>query len=300
MKKIKISQQVTFSQFSQGFWRMREWGFTENELINFLHKISELGITTFDHADIYGNYQNEEIFGKAFKNSGLSRSNFQFVTKCGIKLVSENRPENTFHSYDTSKKHIIHSAENSLKFLKTDYLDVLLIHRPDFLMNADEVAEAFTELKLSGKVVNFGVSNFNQAQFSLLQSRIDFPLITNQIELSLLNLEHLENGNLYYLQEKKVKPMIWSPLAGGKIFTIKNEQNMRIHKEIEEIARKSNFDNWEAIAISWILKFPLEMNIILGSGKIERIKSQIESINFEMERDDWFKLWTAIKGFQIP
>ncbi len=300
MKRVIFNSELSFSQFSQGFWRLGEWNFSEDETINFIRQIFEFGITTFDHADIYGDYLNEERFGVAFSKSGIRRENVELVTKCGIKLLSAQRYENKFHSYDTSKKHIIQSAEKSLRNLRTDYIDVLLIHRPDFLMNADEISEAFYELRKSGKVREFGVSNFNSPEFSLLQSRLDFKLVTNQIEFSLLNMEHIENGNFYYLQEQSVVPMIWSPLAGGRLINENSEEAIRIRNVLFELQNKYQTKSISAIALAWILLHPTKPNIVLGSGKINRIKEAIEAMNIELERDDWFKLWTAAKGREIP
>ncbi|MFA7229478.1 MAG: aldo/keto reductase, partial [Melioribacteraceae bacterium] len=178
------------SRMALGLWRTREWNMNSGELYKLIAQSLDIGITTFDHADIYGNYGCEELFGAALKENPSIRKRMQIVTKCGIKLLSAKFPGTTVKHYDTGKEHIIRSAENSLVNLATEYIDLLLIHRPDPFMNADETAEAFYQLKKSGKVVHFGVSNFLPHQFSLLQSRLDFPLATNQIEASVLCTEH--------------------------------------------------------------------------------------------------------------
>jgi len=176
-----------FSRMALGFWRLAEWSLSAAELLDLVHSNLDLGITTFDHADVYGDYTCEERFGRALSLEPGLRGSMQLVTKCGIKLMSTNRPQHALKHYDTGREHIIASAENSLRVLGTDYIDLLLIHRPDVLMDPEEVAEAFAALRQSGKVLSFGVSNFSPSQFDLLASRLAFPLVTNQIEISVLS-----------------------------------------------------------------------------------------------------------------
>jgi predicted oxidoreductase len=287
------------SKFVLGIWRAKQWNYSIEQLSDLINQALELGITTIDNADIYGGYECESILGNVLNENPSLRNKIQLVTKCGIKLVSPKFPSHTIHSYDTSKQHIIFSAENSLRNLKTDFIDVLLIHRPDPLMNADEVADAFYELKKSGKVLQFGVSNFLPHHFSLLQSRLDFPLITNQIEVSVINTEHFDNGNIDFLQEKKIRPMVWSPLAGGKVFNENNDQANRVKNILYELAGKYNVEA-DVVALSWLLIHPVNFVIVLGSGKIERIKSAMNALNVNISREDWFKIWVASKGNDIP
>ena len=287
------------SRIALGFWRAKEWNYSVQQLSDLIIQSLELGITSFDHADIYGGYECETLFGNALKENHSLRNKMQIVTKCGIKLVSNKFPEHQIHCYDTSKAHIIKSAENSLRNLSTDYIDLLLIHRPDPLMNADETAAAFYDLKKSGKVLHFGVSNFLPHQFSLLQSRLDFPLFTNQIEVSVLNTEHFDNGNIDFLQEKKVSPMVWSPFAGGRIFWETSEQSNRVRNVLSELADKYQV-GIETIASAWLLVHPVNFIVILGGGKIDRIKSALRGLEVKLEREEWFKIWVASKGFDIP
>ena len=174
-------------------------------------------MTTFDHADIYGGYTVEQLFGEALALAPALRAKLQLVTKCGICLTTPNRPAHRVKHYDTSFEHIVSSVENSLQMLHSERIELLLIHRPDALMDADVVAAAFTHLQLQGKVQHFGVSNFSPAQFDLLASR--FPLVTNQIELHPLHLAPLHDGSLDQCQQRRLQPMIWSPLAGGRLIT---------------------------------------------------------------------------------
>lgn len=287
------------SRMALGLWRLREWNYSSTSLVDLVEQSLDLGIDTFDHADIYGDYECEALFGNILKENSSLRAKMKIVTKCGIKLVSKNRPDHSIKFYDTSKKHIITSVENSLKNLKTDYVDLLLVHRPDPFMNADETAETFYELKKSGKVLHFGVSNFLPYQFSLLQSRLNFSLSTNQIEVSVLNLEHFENGNIDFLQEKKVVPMVWSPFAGGRIFRENNERVDRVRNVLHEVAHKYQV-GIDAVAASWLWVHPVNFSVVLGTGKIERIKSAMKGLEISLTREEWFKIWTASKGQEVP
>lgn len=284
--------------FIQGFWRLDLWGFSSQELLKFIEQLIELKITTFDHADIYGGYSCEEIFGNALKLKPLIREQIQITTKCGIKLPSSKFPNYT-HIYDTSYEHIIESVNRSLQNLATDYIDTLLIHRPDMLMNSEEVARAFNKLKNDGKVREFGVSNFLPHQLDLLQSYLDFPLVTNQIEASVLSHEHFDNGNINHLHKLRIRPQIWSPLAGGRIFNDTSDESVRVRRALQKIADKHNADI-EQIAIAWLLTHPLNFQIIIGSGKIKRIRQTLMSQQIKLTRDDWFKIWTAYTGHDIP
>lgn len=283
--------------FIHGCWRLDSWGLTSSELVGFMQELIDLGITQFDHADIYGNYSCEAIFGDALRLAPELRPQIKITTKCGIKLPSDKFPEHT-HIYDTSVQHIISAVERSLNNLATDYIDTLLIHRPDMLMNPEEVAEAFTLLKQQGKVLDFGVSNFLPSQFELLQSYLGVPLVTNQIEASVLAHEHFTNGTLDYLQKLRIRPQIWSPLAGGRIFHDTSPNALRVREVLAQIALTHNAPI-EQIALAWLLRHPSRMQIILGSGKIVRIREMLASLNIQLSRDEWFRIWTAQTGHDI-
>ena len=282
-----------------GLWRSREWNYSTAQLADLVKQSLDLGIDTFDHADIYGDYECEALFGNVLKENSSLRNRMRIVTKCGIKLISRNRPNNTVKSYDTGKKHIIDSANTSLKNFNTDYIDLLLIHRPDPFMNADESAEAFNELRRSGKVLHFGVSNFLPYQFTLLQSRLDFPLVTNQIEVSVLNLEHFENGNIDFLQEKRIAPMVWSPFAGGRMFWENSERANLVRNVLHGIANAYQVDI-DAVAVAWLFVHPVNFSVVLGTGKLERIKSAMKGLEINLSREEWFKILAASRGHEIP
>ncbi|NOU46523.1 MAG: aldo/keto reductase [Bacteroidales bacterium] len=291
---------MNFSRFALGFWRLNDWNFTSQQLLGFVEKALDLGVTTMDHADIYGSYTCEENFGKAMAGRHQLRSKMQIVSKCGIKLVSLNRPVHTIHAYDTGKQHILQSVENSLVAMQTNYLDVLLIHRPDPLMNADEIAEAFRQLKDDGKVLHFGVSNFSASQFDLLQSRLDFTLVTNQIEVSVMKLDSFYDGVLDQCQQYRIKPMAWSPLAGGKLFNSNEIRAVRIREAINSILQNVGNYGLDQIALAWLLQHPSGIVPVIGSGNIDRIKKAVESEKIRLTGDQWFTILEASTGVEVP
>lgn len=288
------------SQLVQGFWRLSDWNYSATQTVELIESCIELGITTFDHADIYGEYTCEELFGAAWKEMSIPRESVEIVTKCGIKLTSDRRPEHRIKSYDTSKQHILQSVENSLKALCTDYIDVLLIHRPDPLMNADEVAEAFTQLRKSGKVRHFGVSNFVPSQYHLLASRLDFPLVTNQIEYSVLCMDEQDNGTIDLCQQLGIRPMAWSPFAGGHVFSSSSDQAIRVRMALTDLCIELGKYEIDQLALAWILAHPVKFLPVLGTGKIERIRSAVKSLEISLTREQWYSVWEASKGHAVP
>jgi predicted oxidoreductase len=259
----------------------------------------ELGVTTFDHADIYGDYTTEEEFGSALHlNPGL-RAQMQIVTKCGICMKSENRPEHIVKSYDVSKGHIITSVERSLKNLRTTYIDLLLIHRPSPLLAPDVVAEAFSALKRDGKVLDFGVSNFSPAQFSMLNS--SFPLVTNQVEGSLLHLAPFTDGTFDQALQLKTKPMVWGPLGSGKLFTeSKDPQVTRIQTAAKRILEKRGLDyGVDQLLLAWLLHHPAGILPVLGTTKTDRVEAAVKAFEIKLTDQEWFSLFEAARGHEV-
>ncbi|MFA7289078.1 MAG: aldo/keto reductase [Melioribacteraceae bacterium] len=287
------------SKIVAGFWRLKEWNYSTEEIKRIIDFCLENGITSFDHADIYGNYECDLEFGKALNHNSSFREKMTIVTKCGIKLGTEKNPELSMTIYDTSYENIIKSAENSLSHLRTDYIDVLLIHRPDPLTDPDEVAKAFTKLKDEGKVKYFGVSNFLPFQTDLLQSRLDFPLVTNQIEYSVLYTEPLFDGTIAKCQTNKIYPMAWSPLAGGRLFNNYEDKTNNVRNLLNELASKYE-KPIDEIALAWINYHPADFHIVLGTGKIDRIKSALNSLAIKLDREDWYKILAASRGERLP
>ncbi|PEF72563.1 oxidoreductase [Bacillus pseudomycoides] len=300
MERIQMANNLEFSRIIQGFWRLAEWNMPKQELLSFIKNCMEMGITTFDHADIYGGYTCESLFGEALQLQPSLRDNMQIVTKCGIAPLSPKFPKRYVAHYNTSTKHIVKSVEQSLQNLHTDYIDLLLIHRPDPFMDPSEVAEAFTRVKQEGKVRHFGVSNFLPSQFNMLSSYLDFPLITNQIEVSAMQLEHFEKGTIDLCQEKRISPMIWSPLAGGEIFTGQNERAVRLRKTLQKVANELNVDGIDIVMYAWLLAHPANMIPIVGSGKLDRVKSAIAATKLTLDRQQWFTIFESSNGHPVP
>lgn len=289
-----------FSELVQGYWRAADWGMSAQERLTFLKQHIELGITTVDHADIYGNYECESLFGEALKLDNSVREQIQIVTKCDINLCGDKTPERKINHYDTSAAHIYQSVNNSLERLNVDEIDVLLIHRPDVLMDADEVAEAFSELHKVGKVKHFGVSNFTPRQFELLQSRMNKPLVTNQVEINPLNFEVAHDGTLDQLQMLRVRPMAWSCLGGGSIFSGDSEQAVRVRNELEAIRVEVGASSIDQVIYAWVRRLPSQPIPIIGSGKIDRVQTAVDALSIELTREQWYRVWVASKGHGVP
>ncbi|MEA1785590.1 aldo/keto reductase [Arenibacter sp. GZD96] len=300
MKKIRGNGGLELSNIVHGHWRLAEWNLSDRELLRLTQQIIDLGITTFDHADIYGNYSCETLFGNALALKKELRNQIQIVTKCGIKLISDKYPARKVKHYDYSYEHTTASVENSLRHLRTDRIDLLLLHRPSPFFNPEEVARAFSELHRSGKVLHFGVSNFSIAQFVMLAKHIDMPLVTNQVEISPFCLEHFENGNMEFFLKENINPMAWSPLAGGEIVAPKSEKGHRVHQILAEVAHELHVDGIDKIAYAWLLKHPAGILPIVGSQKLERTQAAAEALTIDMSLEQWFKIYIAAKGEELP
>jgi len=297
--KIQVTKDLKLSRIIHGHWRLADWKLSDQQLLKLTEQSIELGVTSFDHADIYGNYSCESLFGDALSLKPSLRDEIQIISKCGIKLESNKFPERKLKTYDYSYEHIVTSVENSLKNLKTNYLDVLLLHRPSPFFNPEEVAKAFSYLKRRGQVLNFGVSNFNSLQFDMLNSYTDEKLVTNQVEISPYCLEHFENGNLDFFLKERINPMAWSPLAGGRLLNPKSEKGQKIYKVLLEIADELELDEIDQVIYAWLLKHPVGIMPIVGTSKIERIKNAVDAISIEMSHEQWFRIYEAT-GAEMP
>lgn len=290
---------LTLSRTIPGLMRVFEWKLDPAGLNRWIHACRDVGCTTFDHADIYGQYRAEAAFGEALALSPGLRDELQLVTKCGIALLSPNRPDYRVHHYDTRAMHVREAVERSLVNLRTDRIDLLLIHRPDPLMDADEVAGALTALRAAGQVRHCGVSNFRPFQFDLLQSRLDFPLVTNQIEFAVSHLEPLVDGTLDQAQQLRRPPMVWSPLGGGRLFRGDDARMARLRMAIEEIARALDATP-DQVALAWVMQHPARPMPVLGTGRIERIRAAVDAETITLDRQQWFALWEASTGHEVP
>ncbi len=275
-------------------WGVWDKNLSTSEMESTINICLENKITTFDHADIYGAYTTEASFGKAFASSKIARESLQFISKCGIQYVCENR-NNTIKHYDYSKDYIIWSVENSLKNLQTDYLDVLLLHRPSPLMQADEIAEAVTKLKSEGKIIDFGVSNFTASQTELIRQKTEISY--NQIQFSATNFEPMIDGSLDYMQINTIQPMSWNPL--GTVFREDNEQTRRLKKLLASLVSKYHFGA-DTLLLAWILHHPARVIPVAGTVNVARIQQLMKATQLELEKEDWFAIWTESMGNKVP
>ncbi|WP_214768879.1 MULTISPECIES: aldo/keto reductase [unclassified Exiguobacterium] len=297
MERIQLTEDLSFSRIIHGLWRLNEWVMTKEERLELIEACLALGITTFDHADIYGDYTNERLFGEALALKPELRDRMEIVTKTGIKMKGNHFSDQSLSFYDTTKEHIIKQVNRSLQELGVEYVDTLLIHRPDPLMDPNEIAEAFVELKDAGKVRTFGLSNHTPAQQSLIQSRLPFMLVTNQLELSVSELKHFEDGSVDLCHENEMPLMAWSPLAGGRLF--KDEQYAPLREKLAEIAETIGAEEIDEVAYAWLLKHPARIMPIVGSGKIERIESAVRSTKLSLTREQWFEILKASRGRDV-
>ena len=280
-----------------GAWRLAEWGWSPPERLRWIEQCIELGATSFDHADIYGGYLSEGLFGEALALKPGLRQRMQLVSKVGIKLVSPQRPGHTIKHYDTSAAHITWTVDNALRQLHTDHLDLLLIHRPDPLLDVDEVARAFEQLIAAGKVRHVGASNFTPAQFELLGSRIS--LSTNQVELNPLSRQVLDDGTLDQCQRLRVRPMIWSPLAGGALFTSDEPAAQRVRQALATLAQRHD-TSAATIAHAWLLRLPSRPLPIVGSRRPEALREALAALELRLDAAEWTEIWSAATGQPVP
>lgn len=287
---------TSFSKIIAGTMTWGVWGKNLNtsEMISLMHCCLESGISTFDHADIYGGYTTEAAFGKAFRESQMVRTQIQLISKCGIQYTSENR-NNTIKHYDYSKSYIIWSVEQSLKNLQTDYLDLLLLHRPSPLMQADDIAEAISQLQSDGKILDFGVSNFTPSQTDLIQTRIKVNY--NQIQFSATHFEAMLDGSLDHMQTHKITPMAWNPL--GSVFKGDDEKSKRVKITAEALALKYGV-TVDLLLLAWILRHPSGVLPVCGTTDATRIKQLMQATSVTLTLEDWFSIWVESAGTKVP
>ncbi len=284
-----------------GAWRLAEWQWTAQQRLAWIEANLDIGVTSFDHADIYGGYSVEALFGEALALRPALRSRLQLVSKCGIQLVGPARPgeqsQTQVKHYDTSAAHVRASVDRSLQALRSDHLDLLLIHRPDALQDFDELAEVFTALRREGKVRAFGVSNFAPHQLAPLHRR--FELATHQVELSPLQRGVLHDGTLDQCQDLGLRPMVWSPLAGGRIFTADDDAARRLRATLEAMAAERGIST-TTLVIAWVLRHPSQPLPILGSRRIGVAQDAVAALAVQLDAQAWWRIWTAAAGHDVP
>lgn len=292
----------SFSQLVYGTWRILDdkATATPENLMQRFQKCLELGITTIDTAEIYGLYLVEEFIGQTLKLDPAIRAKMEIVTKAGIYVPCDFHPERKTNFYNATAQRLIKSAEKSLRFLGTDYIDLFLVHRPDWLTSIDETAEGLNKLLKDGKIRSAGVSNYNVHQFDALNSRMDQPLVTNQIEFHLLHTDPIHDGSLDQAQKLRFKPMAWSPLAGGRLLDPENEAGQRIRKACAALSAKYDDATVDQLAYAWIMAHPSAPLPVIGTNKLDRLEAAAQAATIKLEREDWYALWTAAKGHGIP
>jgi predicted oxidoreductase len=300
IEKILLAPGFSMSRIVHGHMRMGEWNMNSRELLTMLEQLVEQGITTFDHADIYGKYTCETLLGEVLKLQPGLRNDIEIVTKCGIRLITDKFPKQKIKYYDYSFNHIVDSVHNSLNNFGTDRIDLLLLHRPSPFFNPEEAARAFSVLKKEGKVLHFGVSNFTPRQFEMLNQYTEEPLVTNQVEISPVCLEHFANGNMDFFLKEKIKPMAWSPLAGGRMFHPTNEKAIRILRVLQEIAEELSVETIDEIIYAWLLVHPAMIIPVVGSGNPERIGYAVNALNVRMSTEQWLRIYNASTGTELP
>lgn len=280
-----------------GCMRWGTWGanFTTSQYQNIIEQSIEIGLNEFDHADIYGDYTTEAAFGEVLKDNANLRDKMKLITKCGIKMVSPNRPLNHIKSYDTSKHYIKASVEASLKNLHTDYIDTLLIHRPDVLMDPHEIAETIEALKKEGKIRSFGVSNFSTSQVDLLNTYTKVE--QHQVEISTTNLNAFHNGVLEQAQLKSIEVQSWSPLGNG-LFDIKTAAHKRIIEAAEQISFVHN-TSVSTVLLAFLYMHPAKIVPVMGTTKIERLREAKDAMDVNLSRTEFYQIWSASTGVEV-
>ncbi|TDE13688.1 aldo/keto reductase [Dyadobacter psychrotolerans] len=290
MKKVSLSDSgPKVSEAIYGFWRWTDEGaVTTTAIEKTINLCLELGINTFDHADVYGNTTIEEHFGKIIRNKSFKREDIVLFSKCGIR-----NSDSGSQYYDTSRDHIVNSINGSLKRLQTDYLDIFLLHHSDFLTDPEETAGALAEVVKSGKAKHIGVTNFSVFQHQLLASYLRIPIVTNHIELNLMNTSAIEDGRIDYIKQCFSKPLAWAPLAGGKILSGEDEQAVRLRAKLEEVGSKYDA-NIEQTAVAWLMR--LGTLPIIGSLSESRIRNAASASDIKLSHQDWYEIYqTTVK-----
>jgi len=290
---------MSFSKVIVGTMRLGSWGaaFSSSDYERFIEECLDLGLNDFDHADIYGGYTTEEEFGRVIKKRPDLKSRIRLTTKCSIMMPVDGRNSYPLKYYDSSAKHIKDSVDRSLQNLGVDQIEYLLLHRPDYWLDAEEVSETVNALKSAGKVLHFGVSNYTRSQMSYLQSKIELDV--NQMEISVNHPDAFEDGSLDYCKEKSIAITAWSPLGGGKIFESNPDKRTKgIQQKVKQLAKKYECRE-DQILLSWLSTHPAGIIPVLGTSKIERIKSALKATAIKMERNDWYALLEASIGHEL-
>jgi predicted oxidoreductase len=285
MKKVYLSDSgPKVSEAIYGFWRWENLENTPAKMEQIINLCLELGINTFDHADIYGDSTIEEHFGKIISDKSFKREDIVLFSKCGIRKSNNGKVS----YFDNSHNYIVSSVESSLKKLKTDYLDIFLLNQSDFLADPEQTAMTLAEIVNSGKVKHIGVANFTAFQHQLLASYLTIPIVTNHIELNLMNISAIEDGRLDFIKQSFSKPLAWAPLAGGEILDGKEGKSAVLKTKLEAIGKKYDA-NVEQTAVAWLMQ--LGTLPIIGSLSEARIRNAASASDIKLSREDWYDIY---------
>ncbi len=287
---------MQLSPIVAGLMRLPQWQLDTPGLVRWINEAIDLGITSFDHADIYGNYTVEAMFGQALAAAPGLRQRLQIVTKCGIRRACPQRPEHRIHSYDSSRDHVQASVDASLRALRTDHIDCLLLHRPDLLAEPDELAHTFSSLRAAGKVLHFGVSNHATQQLMQLHRR--FALATHQFEFSPLQTKALADGTLDQCTDLALRPMLWSPLAGGRLFNGDGEQEVRVRAVLAELAAEHGVSS-ATVAYAWLLRHPSRPWLVTGTGRLPALQEAVAALALRLPAEAWYRVRLASMGHGV-
>ena len=302
MNTINNSLRYDAGNFAYGTWRILDQKIpaTIEDLAQRLHACLEQGVTTLDTAEIYGGYLVEKAVGKVLKSHQKLREGLKVVTKAGIDVPSAGKPHANLPQYNATGKNLIHCAEKSLRLLGIDAIDLFLVHRPDWLTDPEDTATGLQQLLDDGKVKNVGVSNYTIHQFETLDLLLGGQLATNQVEFSPLKMAPLYDGIFSQCQQKKIRPMVWSPLGGGTLFRDQEGPAKRLRDKVVELSPKYNNATIDALIYAWILAVPSRPTVILGTNKLDRILNGAKGATIDLEREDWYAMWEAAKGQSVP
>lgn len=291
-----------FSRMAFGTWRLLNDPATSSpEAVLALLKVClDVGITTLDTAEIYGGYRVEELIGAALKLDAGVKSRMEIITKAGIYVPNSFHPDRKFAHYNASAARLIKSAEKSLRWLGADTLDLFLVHRPDWMSSIDDTAAGLNQLLREGKIRSAGVSNHSPSQFAALASRMDQPLVTNQVEFNPFHMAPMSDGVFDQCQERRVRPMAWSPMGGGRLFEKENPTAERLRNAFATMAPAHHGATADQLSLAWILAHPSQPVPVLGTGKAERIRSAAAADSITLSREDWYGIWEAAHGHHIP
>lgn len=298
MRKIKLSEQLELSQVVMGCMRIADSKITEAELLRLVETCLDMGVTSIDHAPVYGGYTCEKIFGDAvLRKRPELREKMQLITKAGIVCPGKN--ENKTIYYNSTKEEILKEMDESLEKLGTDHVDLLLVHRPDPLADPAETADALETLVKQGKALHVGVSNFMPSQMTMLQSKMNIPITTNQMELSVKNTENFFNGVVDDAFTRGIPMMAWSPLGGGDVFKSKEEKFVRLRSVLTEIA-EDHGTTMDAVMYAWLFVHPVQIAALTGTMNADRIRTAVEATELSLSYDEWYRILEASRGYSVP